>query len=231
MGRKKPLSESELGYLIRLDGKINGVSLTYRKQVKGCCPSQAHDEALELAQDSEYWEAVRGIQLDDLSLKPLTLDSIAQRTQAVTRSYAKITRPYPFERPRDKFEFLSRAEYEERVAYLEACRSQLRALFLASERGERIDGYREMDGLEYKRKDDEFLAEIDRLTRQLGAGASLIAKSKNKGKGRDVTKKSKGNWRNLSSAEQAQAFKQSGFEIRVIELPKRKQFQVLARPG
>ena len=220
--------------LVKFNGKIHKVGVTRPPKKGRKPPTELPLQTLAKAQDKDYWAAFRGIQQDDLSLQPITLRQIAKRIERLKTYYAHLPKRNLTERPRDPFVFLSRADYEAQFEYLEQCRAELRQLFLASERGERVDGYRTMDGLEYKRKDDALLAMQATLTQQLGATASVIAKSRRKDK-RMSRKKAqdaelKGHWRNLPSPESAQGFKTQGFQVRRIETRKKQVWQVLARP-
>jgi hypothetical protein len=218
--------------LAQFNGQINkiGVSNPPKKGRKRVNPALA---TLSKAQDKPYWQAVREIASEDLSLQPITLATIAKRVAANKLFYAQLKKRNPFERPRDKFVFYSRAEHDEDLKYLEACRAVLRTYFLAGQDNRLRNQGGGMDGLAYKKLDDELVNQITHNAKRLAACAAIIINAKKQKKSNINTPKQErsGHWRNVQTESQAQAFKLGGFKTRVIEAGRKKIHQVLVRPG
>jgi hypothetical protein len=229
--RAKWSSEDQMA-LAQFNGQINkiGVSNPPKKGRKRVNPVFA---TLSKAQDKPYWQAVREIASEDLSLQPITLTTIAKRVAANKLFYAQLKKRNPFERPRDKFVFYSRAEHDEDLKYLEACRAVLRTYFLAGQDNRMRSQGGGMDGLAYKKLDDELVNQIAHNAKRLAACAAIIINAKKQKKSNINTPKQErsGHWRNVQTESQAQAFKLGGFKTRVIEAGRKKIHQVLVRPG
>lgn len=226
MGVRRPLTDSEIVNLRE--------SRLYRASVKAHGKPRNLDlTTLAKAGDEAYWKRVRLIQRSDQSLRPITLEMLAKRVQANIKYYANLPKRSPFERQREKFKFYTREEHDHDIAWLEACRAELRTMFVASQNGIRLEGYRTLDGLAYKRKDDALVFQILACGQRLRACAAIIIASKqDKRKGINTPKQNQSpNWHNLDTQNQADAFRQGGYKTRVIEIGRAKQHQVLVRPG
>jgi hypothetical protein len=227
--------------LAQFNGRMNkiGVSNPSKKGRKRVNPALA---TLSKAQDKPYWQAVREIangikvgnsSIENFGLQPITLATIAKRVAANKLFYAQLKKRNPFERPRDKFVFYSRAEHDEDLKYLEACRAVLRTYFLAGQDNQMRNQGGGVDGLAYKKLDDELMNQIAHNAKRLAACAAIIINAKKQKKSNINTPKQErsGHWRNVQTESQAQAFKLGGFKTRVIEAGRKKIHQVLVRPG
>ena len=115
----------------------------------------------------------------------------------------------------------TKAEFEADTEYLEAQRTGLRRLFILCAKGMCPEGFAPIDGLEYKKIDDQLLRELDGCTAKLrGAAFSRSQQFK-----QVKSEFGRGRWRTVDP-DTWQQLKQHGFKTRKIEAGKSVKCEV-----
>jgi len=177
-------------------------------------------KTLDKANNDRHWYEYKLDQAEEfprisLLIGPLLKDGTFFTPQHVANALGA-------ERPRDPFQGMySRAQFEADTAYLEETRALLRENFIL---GQRHEGPY-LDGVIYLRTDNMILAEMDRLKSRLRATWAIIESAKLAKKLARPKIKEHKPWQNIGNNEAvAYKFKQSGYVVRKIELPRGKSY-------
>lgn len=194
-------------------------------QISRSVPRDYSSRTLVSALRKGYWHEYKRTSVNNL---PLHREPIGPRLadgEFVAREV--ITRPLAAFRPRPKFSFYRKEEYELDILLLERARARLRQEYLDSANGLTPVGLPVMDGIKFKRVDDMLLAELESCDRRRKACVAIVISSKANAKLEDkLEEQSTGKWLRLENDAQARAFRFSGHPVRVIETGRKTHYEV-----